>query len=64
MTNSEKVEQIKDVIKLAEEWAKDQHIPEEQITRAALKDIRRIVRIESKSPFTFDDDGTCHYKIG
>jgi len=42
--NTEKVEKIKQVIKLAEEWADDQVLPESDIWLSALKDIRRIVR--------------------
>ncbi len=42
-TESAKIERIKGVIKMAEEWCKIQLMPEGMICMSALKDIRRIV---------------------
>jgi len=46
MSPSEKIAKIKSVIKLAEEWEKDQEIPLHRITMSALKDVRRIVNLK------------------
>lgn len=45
---TEKIDKIKNAVKLAEDWCKDQStkIPESQICMAALKDIRRIIKGE------------------
>ena len=49
MSDKEKVEQIKSLVSLAEEWADQQRMAEGQIRMAALKDIRRVVRETKKS---------------
>jgi len=48
MTDAEKVKRIKGVVKMAEDWAEKQLMPNSHITNSALRDIRRIVRTESK----------------
>jgi hypothetical protein len=42
----EKIAKIKDTIKLAEKWERDQEIPLHQIMLAALKDVRRVVNLK------------------
>lgn len=41
--NDSKVERIKATVKLADEWAAEQVMPESDICMGALKDVRRIV---------------------
>ncbi len=42
-TAKQKIERIKGVIEMAEDWANLQLMPEGQLCMAALKDVRRIV---------------------
>lgn len=42
------IEKIAEVITLAEGWIENQALPESDILRAAMKDIRRIVRAYEK----------------
>jgi hypothetical protein len=48
MSDKEKVDKIKEIVSLAEEWAEQQTMAEGQICMAALKDVRRVVRAGDK----------------